>query len=471
MHKRIGFILLFTLIGIASASGACWDESKGIGLNYSLVKYMGDQVDRSALGNVTSLSLRYGISPYILLNLDAGYGSFKPAKKGAHFVKDPDSPFRTFLFPVNLSMKITPVKEKPVKPYLVVGIGALLWDLRNVGDSNITFFNDHQFRWGQRVSGFRKNALLSEGLGVEFFIKDYLALDVQALFSTILHVKNDNVGLDDFNDQIAQLSFSLHYYFGFYKDTDKDGIPDKYDLAPKLAEDFDGFQDEDGIPELDNDNDGILDIDDKCPNEPEDIDGFKDMDGCPDLDNDNDGIPDIDDKCPNEAEDMDGFEDEDGCPDPDNDYDGISDDKDECPNEPETFNNYKDTDGCPDIKPTPVLEKMGSTLILKGVTFASGNAILSDESYAVLNKVAESLLENREVEIEIRGYTDSIGNSNANLMLSQDRANTVMQYLYAKGIDAKRMKAKGYGEKDPIAPNNTKEGRALNRRIEFYRTQ
>jgi len=75
------------------------------------------------------------------------------------------------------------------------------------------------------------------------------------------------------------------------------------------------------------------------------------------------------------------------------------------------------------------------------------------------------------VEIEIRGYTDSLGNDNANLMLSQERANTVMQYLFAKGVAASRMLARGYGEKDPIASNKTKEGRALNRRIEFYRTK
>ncbi|MGB5287312.1 MAG: OmpA family protein, partial [Ignavibacteriaceae bacterium] len=60
--------------------------------------------------------------------------------------------------------------------------------------------------------------------------------------------------------------------------------------------------------------DGILDINDKCPNEAEDFDGFEDEDGCPDLDNDGDSILDVNDKCPNEAEDFDGFEDEDGCP-------------------------------------------------------------------------------------------------------------------------------------------------------------
>jgi outer membrane protein OmpA-like peptidoglycan-associated protein len=66
---------------------------------------------------------------------------------------------------------------------------------------------------------------------------------------------------------------------------------------------------------LDRDGDGIPDDVDKCPNEPEDKDGFEDEDGCPDLDNDKDGIPDVADACPNEPETVNGVDDQDGCPD------------------------------------------------------------------------------------------------------------------------------------------------------------
>ncbi len=66
------------------------------------------------------------------------------------------------------------------------------------------------------------------------------------------------------------------------KDSDNDGIPDKYDQCPNEPEDYDGFQDEDGCPDPDNDKDGIPDVQDKCPNTPEDIDGYLDDDGCPD---------------------------------------------------------------------------------------------------------------------------------------------------------------------------------------------
>jgi OmpA-OmpF porin, OOP family len=99
------------------------------------------------------------------------------------------------------------------------------------------------------------------------------------------------------------------------QDADNDGIPDAQDKCLSIAEDRDGFQDEDGCPDFDNDNDGIYDAQDKCPNEPEDKDGFEDADGCPDFDNDKDGIPDSVDGCPGEPETVNGYKDNDGCPD------------------------------------------------------------------------------------------------------------------------------------------------------------
>ncbi len=248
-------------------------------------------------------------------------------------------------------------------------------------------------------------------------------------------------------------------------DNDNDGIEDAMDECPDLAEDFDGFEDEDGCPDLDNDGDGIKDVDDKCPNEPEDFDGTEDSDGCPDVlqDSDGDGIPDDMDKCPLNPEDMDGYQDDDGCPDPDNDLDGIPDEDDQCPNNPETFNGYKDEDGCPDER--PIQEK----LILKGVHFESGSAALTPDSYSTLDRVIRSLMAYPEVRVEIRGYTDSVGSYELNKKLSQKRAESVKQYLVNSGIDPERLIARGYGEEDPIASNKSASGRAENRRIEFRR--
>lgn len=133
-------------------------------------------------------------------------------------------------------------------------------------------------------------------------------------------------------------------------DNDSDGIPDNLDKAPNAPEDFDGWEDHDGIPDPDNDGDGIFDWLDACPDEAENIDGYRDDDGCPDdfADRDGDGIEDSVDSCPDQAEDMDGFEDEDGCPELDNDLDGIPDTLDKCPDTPEDYDGVEDDDGCPE---------------------------------------------------------------------------------------------------------------------------
>jgi outer membrane protein OmpA-like peptidoglycan-associated protein len=248
-------------------------------------------------------------------------------------------------------------------------------------------------------------------------------------------------------------------------DNDGDGIPDREDKCPDLAEDVDGFEDRDGCPDLDNDQDGIPDTEDRCPNEPEDFDGDQDNDGCPDLvkDSDNDGIPDDVDRCPLQAEDIDGFQDDDGCPDLDNDLDGIPDTNDQCPNAPESFNGFMDEDGCPDEKP------IDQQFILKGVGFESGSAALTPDSYRVLDDVIRSMMAYPEVRVEVQGYSDNVGKASFNLGLSERRAEAVKKYIVNAGVDPSRLSARGFGEESPIASNATPEGRAKNRRIEFKR--
>jgi OOP family OmpA-OmpF porin len=150
-----------------------------------------------------------------------------------------------------------------------------------------------------------------------------------------------------------------------------------------------GPRENDGCPFQkvnDRDGDGIPDDIDKCPDEPEDFDGFEDEDGCPDLDNDKDGIPDKLDLCPNDPEDKDGFEDEDGCPDPDNDHDRILDVNDKCPNEPETYNGFEDEDGCPDKG--MVIVQRGKLEILDKIYFETDKDIIMEQSFPLLDAIA-----------------------------------------------------------------------------------
>ena len=250
-------------------------------------------------------------------------------------------------------------------------------------------------------------------------------------------------------------------------DSDGDGIPDAQDLCPNEPEDKDGFDDEDGCPDLDNDQDGIPDTVDKCPNDPEDKDGFQDDDGCPDPDNDGDGIPDIADRCPNEPEDKDGFQDEDGCPDPDNDGDGIPDDKDRCPNEPETKNGVDDDDGCPDTGGTVAIAG-GKVELPEQVQFETGKATILPRSYALLDRIAGKLRENQGVRrVRVEGHTDDQGGAEKNLAISKARADAVVEYLVKKGVAPSRLASAGLGMTRPIASNRTSTGRAKNRRVEF----
>ena len=253
-----------------------------------------------------------------------------------------------------------------------------------------------------------------------------------------------------------------------HKDTLYAKVCHGIDKCPTKPEDYDGFQDDDGCPDLDNDNDGIPDSIDKCPNAPEDKDGFEDLDGCPDYDNDHDGVPDSIDKCPNVPEDIDGFEDKDGCPDYDNDKDGIPDTLDKCPNEPETYNGYKDDDGCPDTLPKPTAkEEKALNKALRAINFKTASAELTTDSYTALMSIVNFLKQYPFLKYEIQGHTDSRGNDDYNLLLSAARAASVRYYLVSQGVPDSTVIAIGYGKTRPIATNNTAQGRALNRRVEF----
>ena len=104
---------------------------------------------------------------------------------------------------------------------------------------------------------------------------------------------------------------------------------------------------------------------------------------------------------------------------------------------------------------------------MQGIQFENGKATIKKTSYAILDQVAKVFIENPSYVIEVQGHTDNVGNYQQNLTLSEKRAQAVRDYLVKHGVDTNHITAHGYGPDRPIASNNTKEGRAQNRRVEF----
>ncbi len=256
-------------------------------------------------------------------------------------------------------------------------------------------------------------------------------------------------------------------------DTDGDGIPDKDDECPEeagLAE-FNGCPDSDGdgIPDYkdacpdvpgpekydgcpDTDGDGILDFLDECPHEP----GPKENNGCPWPDTDGDGILDKDDDCPNLA----GPKENNGCPYTDTDGDGIPDKDDECPETP----GPKSNNGCPEIE-EEVQEVLQTAF--DNLEFETARAVIRPSSYESLNNLAEVMKKKPDWGLQLSGYTDNVGNPQSNMVLSKKRAESVRDYLMGQGVSKDKMYVLYFGDKDPIAPNDTPEGRQKNRRVEM----
>jgi outer membrane protein OmpA-like peptidoglycan-associated protein len=109
----------------------------------------------------------------------------------------------------------------------------------------------------------------------------------------------------------------------------------------------------------------------------------------------------------------------------------------------------------------------GATIVLNNVFFETNQWELKPESMIELDRLATLLKNNPEKKIEIGGHTDNVGSDEANLTLSNNRAQSVVDYLVKKGIAVNRLAAKGYGESVPIANNDTDAGRSKNRRTEF----
>ena len=214
----------------------------------------------------------------------------------------------------------------------------------------------------------------------------------------------------------------------------------------------------------DKDRDGIFDDEDVCPKNTQEeiakgIYQTGSQKGCP-IDSDHDKVPNYRDDCPENtfleiSKDVNLR----GCP-LDTDQDTVPDYKDLCPDTP--FGVAIDIEnGC------EIIEGSLEIVLAGDVTFAYDKAILTPQAKTTLDKLVEGIQINFLKTLEIVGHTDGVGSQKYNQNLAEERAETVASYLINQGIPPYKIQHHGEGEHNPVASNQTKVGRALNRRVEI----
>jgi outer membrane protein OmpA-like peptidoglycan-associated protein/opacity protein-like surface antigen len=403
------------------------------------------------------------------------------------------------------------------QPYVLAGLGYDVWRI-------------HDFQGGPTHQvedlGLKIGGGLSYWLDWDWWFVDGLSLEAQLKFTGGLTNLNTDMpegfyGSGDWSDwdtrpfrNFIQPSAAVALYFGGRPDADGDGVPDGDDQCPgtirnaevdergcPLDTDGDGVYngidtcaatpegvavDAFGCP-LDTDGDGVWDSWDECRGTPAGV--VVDDQGCP-LDDDGDDVPNYKDNCPDTPDGA--IVDAAGCP-SDSDEDGIFDGIDQCPNtmtglevddrgcmfDADNDGVADELDECPDTPPLvnvdetgcPVATRIEEVVVLSGdVGFAVNSDTLTDAAKAALDEdVIQPMRAYEDTRVRVAGFTDSTGPAPYNQTLSEQRAQSVRDYLVDNGIASERIETVGYGE-DPEyfkCPNDSYRGRACNRRVEI----
>ncbi len=323
--------------------------------------------------------------------------------------------------------------------YGVAGVGGALWD-PDVGSSET-------------------NPAFTYGGGARLYVLEHLSL-----FADFRGIAVPNA-MEDVSPSVTgitadetfwgySISGGISYFFG-RKDSDKDGVKDSDDACPDTPQ---GVEvDVRGCP-VDSDGDGVADYLDNCPDTP--AGARVNAQGCP-LDSDNDGVFDGLDRCPNTP--AGATVDAQGCP-VDSDGDGVYDGLDRCPGTPRGVE--VDRFGCPIPEPEP--EPVRS-YTFEDVYFAFDSSNITPEGQAKLRAIGDTLVTIPNADIEVHGHTDSTGPEDYNMGLSRRRAEAVQNFLLEAfpQLRPSQFTIRAFGETQPIASNDTREGRARNRRVEI----
>jgi OOP family OmpA-OmpF porin len=447
--KKLFFISVCLIMVVTTvacyAEDGCRNRDIGIGVKggYGMLTGADDDPEngfeeRAEGWGMGSFLLRKAIDErqHWSLGMKVGYG--------INYDKD-DKAYKTNIVPIDLNLIYTFLPDGTVSPYLSAGFGIVDWDAN--------------FRPNEPDLEGERDPAFCGGLGLEIFLTDVIALDINATYRYMLTDDKDLIGLSyrdaglaSNDNQLWFIGAGLTWYPRPGKDSDGDGVCDKNDRCPDTPTCC--IVDEYGCP-MDSDGDGVCDGCDKCPDTPKCA--KVDQRGCP-MDSDGDGVYDGCDKCPDTPKCCEV--DEDGCP-IDSDGDGVCDGCDKCPG---TAKGVKvDKDGCPALPDLSALE---------GITFRFDKSDVIPDPNPTLDMAIEILQAYPDAKVEIHGHTDWIGTDEYNMKLGLRRAEAVKKYLLEHdGIKADNLITKSFGESQPVATNDTKEGRALNRRVEFHLAQ
>jgi outer membrane protein OmpA-like peptidoglycan-associated protein len=457
--------------------------------------------DNFTLGGIGRVNVEYGLMDKLTLGLTGGYGRIyvaeidtaDPGANAGFTLSNENGGGYVDFIPIQLYGKYSFMTGGSVSPYAKLGAGILMykaavWNDTTNGYETVPYITADGTveEWsGMDLTPFA-------GLGIEFFMAENFCFDfgISAHYMTgALNTPASDI--DDNTDStyapydreygmpqlLAGIDLGFMYYFG-RKDADGDGVVDKIDQCPDTP--VGAVVDEYGCP-IDSDGDGVYDGLDTCPDTPYgavvdpsgcpmDSDGddvYDGIDNCADtpagvkvdeygcaLDNDKDGVPDHLDQCPNTPKGA--IVDNNGCP-LDSDSDGVYDGLDKCPNTPAGVT--VDETGCPTAPEVKTIEV--------AITFRSGSSDIDPVETAKLQQALQIMKDYPDTRWEVAGHTDSVGSARKNKSLSQRRADSVRTWLMSQGIAADRLVAVGYGEDQPKYNNRTRDGRAMNRRIEF----
>ncbi len=397
------------------------------------------------------------------------------------FFPDKDAAERAFTsLRVGLDFDYNLISRSAVRPIIGVGTGYVIWKYTDpAGDTVIQTAGER----GNRVDFSAAELFLSGMAGVDADISRRFSLTFKAGVDYLTGIGTSFTdSVDDARGRMMmRATLALSYRFGIagnasrpsadywpstqswsrvetaerpkavVDDADGDGVTDRKDRCPGTP--AGAVVDKSGCP-IDTDADGVPDGIDACPKTPPMAAGFIDIYGCP-VDADFDGVPDYRDKCRSGP--IGAVVDDAGCP-LDSDNDGVFDGLDDCPHTAPGIE--VDKRGCIDVA------FLRDTMRIN-VDYPSGSFEVDPRTRERLQPLIRKLKILTDVKIDISGYTDNIGTSEANLSLSQKRANRMRDWLESEGIAPDRMTAVGKGETNFIVSNDTAEGRAKNRRIEF----